>query len=478
MHVRSNLALHDSRLACLGSLPFLAVLLMVAAPSHAQWTLDDAVMPEGVSLSVEHRSRYEFLDDQFRTTSNKDSDVIASRTLIHGRVDLPRGLTIGAELADSRAEQNSDTLLDSTIVNSVELLQSYVELDREDVAGGRLNARAGRITMDVGSRRFVARNRYRNTINGFTGIDVDWMQAKSGGGLDLRAFWTLPVDREPNPQVAQNRRRRLLDNDIVFDTESIDVQFWGAFAARDFGGSAAALGRGEFFVFGLHESDASNRPTRNRQLVTPGFRLFRAPATAHFDYVVESAIQVGQSRSSTSSRDELDHLAHFHHLTIGYTFDVAGSPRVAFQYDFASGDGNPNDGKNGRFDTLFGARRFDFGPTGIYGAFARANLHSPGVRVEVKPHAQLSSFVAVRTFWLASKQDAWTTSGVQDAAGDSGDHVATQIELSVRWDVVPGNVRIESGYAHLFAGEFIDDAPNSNRQGDSNYVYSQIALSF
>ncbi len=463
----------------------LSMLACGFGDARAAWTLDEAVMPEGTSLTLRHRTRYEFLDDQFRRANHGDTDVIVHRTLIHGRIDLPEhllpGVTLGAELEDARAEQNADTLLDSTIVNAVELLQAYVEIERNDFASGRLLARGGRITMDVGSRRFVARNRFRNTINGFTGLDIRFTRPprneRSAGGLELRGFWTLPVSREPNPTFAGNRRRRLLDNDIVFDTESVDVQFWGLFV----GAGVAGLGRGELYVFGLHESDATDRPTRNRDLVTPGFRLFEKPAAGRFDYVIESALQFGKSRTSASptNRNNLDHLAHFHHLTVGYTFDLPCLPRLAFQYDFASGDGNPNDGENGRFDTLFGARRFEFGPTGIYGAFARANLHSPGLRLELKPHPRVSGFVAGRSFWLASKQDAWTTSrGVVDPRGDSGDHVGTQVELRVRFDLVPGNLRLEAGYAHLFAGEFIDNAPNSNRQGDSNYVYTQIALGF
>jgi Alginate export len=455
----------------------LLVLLLLAAPAsaRAEWTLNDAIMPDGISLTVKHRSRYEFLDDEFRTRRNGDTDVVVFRTLVHGRVDLPFGLTAGAELEDSRAEQNSDTFLNTTIVNSVELLQGYLEYRRPDTCGGTLKGRGGRITMDVGSRRFVARNRFRNTINGFTGIDVEWKDESDRNGLVLRGFWTLPVLREPTTL----RRDRLLDNDIVFDTETIHVNFWGLYAARDFD----RIGRGELFLFGIHESDTNDRPTRNRQLATPGFRFYRKPAKGRFDYAIENAIQFGTSRRSPSNTSpaglkELDHFAHFHHLTLAYTFDAPWLPRVALQYDFASGDTNPNDGSNGRFDTLYGARRFDFGPTGIYGPFARSNVHTPGVRVQVKPHARWSSFVAVRAFWLAADEDFWVPAGVVDPNGNSGSYVGSQIEMRVRFDVIPGNVRLEGGYAHLFAGEFIDDAPNSNDQGDSNYVYTQLSISF
>ena len=42
-------------------------------------------------------------------------------------------------------------------------------------------------------------------------------------------------------------------------------------------------------------------------------------------------------------------------------------------------------GENNRFDTLYGARRFDFGPTSIYGPFIRSNLNSPALRLFFKP---------------------------------------------------------------------------------------------
>lgn len=452
-----------------------SVGLVSSLPAQAKWTLDEALMPEGLSLELNHRTRYELLDDPFQTANAGQSrvDVLVHRTLLHGRVSLPRGFTVGAELMDSRAHFDGDAALNTTIVNPVELLRAYVAYEGEQ-AGGRLAARAGRITMDVGSRRFVARNRYRNTINGFTGLDVEWKGGAERDGLVLRGFFTLPVQREPNPQSASARRDRLRDDDVVFDTESFDVLFWGLYAARDFEG----VGRGEVFFFGLHESDARDRPTRNRQLFTPGFRLFRSPARGAFDYTIEAALQAGQSRASGGSRQELDHLAGFAHLTLGYTADAPWSPRLAFQWDYATGDGDPDDGNNERFDTLFGARRFDFGPTSLYGAFARTNLHSPGLRLQVKPHARVSSFVAARTFWLASKSDAWTTSGLSDSTGSSGNHIGTQVEIRVRWDILPGNLLLESGYAHLFAGEYLDNAPGSNGSRDTDYFYTQAVIGF
>ena len=50
-------------------------------------------------------------------------------------------------------------------------------------------------------------------------------------------------------------------------------------------------------------------------------------------------------------------------------------------YDYASGDSNPNDNKNGRFNTLFGIENFQFTHSGIRSLFKRSNISSPGYLV-------------------------------------------------------------------------------------------------
>ncbi len=455
-----------------GLLLFVCGTSLPVGSAHAEpWRLDDAIPTNLVSLSVTQRTRYEYLSEQFRVVrvGGPSDQVVVLRTLVDGKVSPMKGITIGAEMQDSRAYVTEDTFLTTTIVNSVELIRAYADLRAEDVFGGDLRVTGGRMTMDVGSRRFVARNRFRNTINGFTGVDIEW-QSHGETRTTYRAFWTAPQFRRPTAQ----DQPALQDNTIEIDRESVDQQFWGLFAASE---TTSGLGL-ELYIFGLHERDNSERSTPNRNLFTSGVRLFRLPRVSQLDYEFEGALQWGESRANRSSTQNLDHFAYFLHTAGGYTFDAPWQPRLVIQWDYASGDKNPNDDKNGRFDTLFGARRFEFGPTGIYGPFARSNLNTVGMRLQVKPAKKWSSFFAYRAFWLAQKRDRWTTTGVVDPTGQSGSFLGDQIEVRVRWNPLPGNLRLEVGYAHLFRGEFMKKAPNAVATKDSDYVYTQAVLKF
>ena len=435
------------------------------------WRVDTATaLPAWLNISGSHRTRYESLHGQFRSNRVGDDQVVVLRTILFTEFVFD-SLRIGIELIDSRAHlADRGTALSSTVVNPVELLQGYLAWDAADLLapGDSSELRIGRLTIDVGSRRIIARSLYRNTINTFSGFEWNW---RSSSRHHLQAFYTLPVNRKPNSASA------LLDNDVEFDEEDSEIRLWGLFYA--FAGFQGDV-RGELFFFGLDENDVDGRATWNRELYMPGFRFYRPPAKNRLDYMLESVFQFGESRSSTTAtnRRDLDHLAHFQHVEVGYSFDAPGSPRVILQYDYASGDDDPTDGENERFDTLFGARRFDFGPTGIYGPFARSNLSTPGARLKLRPARDFKMFVAYRAYWLASDQDGWTTSGVGDVTGRSGSFIGSQIEARFRWDVRPGNYRFETGIAHLFAGEFMDAAPNANREGDATYVYAQVLFNF
>ncbi|NJK88968.1 MAG: alginate export family protein, partial [Myxococcales bacterium] len=145
------------------------------------------------------------------------------------------------------------------------------------------------------------------------------------------------------------------------------------------------------------------------------------------------------------------------------------------QYDYASGDGSPEDDTNNRFDLLLELAASSFGPTGLFGAIARSNVSSPGLRFELQPHRTVDAFAAYRLVWLASPRDAWTTSGLRDASGNSGSFVGQQIEARVRWHILPRNLCFDVGSAVLVRGEFASEAPGA-RDVSPVYVYTQVTV--
>lgn len=441
------------------------------ATGSEPWRLGAAIgLPVSLSLSGSYRARYETLDDQFRAGLHGGDQVLAQRLTLLASARFAR-VTLAGEMLDARAALNdSGSMIDPTIVNTWELLQGYVALDLAPSTGERGGSsvlRLGRITLDVGSRRLIARNSFRNTINNFTGADWLWQR----DGRTLRVFYALPVDRQPNT------RARLLDNAAALDDEDFGSRLFGVYYAP----ATLPWGdRGEIYLFGLNENDRANRPTRDRDLVTPGLRVYRPAQAGRIDYQIESVFQFGTSRASTAATDsrDLDHFAHFQHAELGYTFQAPWTPRLLLQYDHARGDGDPADAHNHRFDTLYGARRFDFGPSGIYGPFVRGNLRSPGFRLELKPAVRIDAMLTWRDFSLANRRDGWIAAGVVDPAGDSGRHLGSQVELQLRWSAIPGNLDVEAGFAQLFAGRVPHEAPNATGGGDPGYFYSQATLSF
>lgn len=442
------------------------------AAASGPWRLDKALgTPDWLTLSGHVRARYEYLSEQFRAGLTGPGDLVVLRTSLRADVDIgvPEATL---EILDSRAALSIEdsTPIDTSIVNPLEILQAYVGARGNDVfsAGDEGFVLAGRHTMDIGSRRLVARNRFRNTINSFTGINAT---LDTEDGASFRGFFTLPVTRRLDDASDPN------DTTIEIDDETSAVRFWGLYAStKDILPDVA----GEVFYYDLDESDEADLPTRNRQLGTTGLRVWREAETEAVDFEVEAAYQFGTSRASASTSDatDLDHSAHFEHAEVGYSFRGSWSPRLVFQFDYASGDRDPNDGENNRFDSLYGARRFDFGPTGIFGPFQRSNLVTPGLRLLLKPSKKVELMLADRFYYLASDTDAWVGPGVRDTSGQSGDYIGNMVELAARWKLVPQNVVLEMGGAHLFQGGFAEDAPNANPEGDSSYAYVEVTLTF
>ena len=423
--------------------------------------------PDDLTVSVSIRPRIEAISGQFRPNAAREDALLSVRTTL--AVDYhPNDFFIGGEIWDVRGYLTSDRSSTGTgEINALEPIQAYIGYQLGDALGDGSSSRitAGRFTQDLGARRFMARQRFRNTTNSFTGVKLDYSNARGDSAL---AFWTMPQRRLPQ------KPDRIVDNAVVLDHEGTDLQFFGGSYTRAamFGGTVQIYG------FGLSERDTLRFATNNRRLFTPGARISRSPAARIFDYDVEATYQTGKARRTNAVTDvtDLDVSAYFLHAGLGYTFPGTWRPRVVVQYDLASGN-NPESNVLGRFDTLFGARR-EYGPTDLYGLFQRSNMSSPSIRFEAEPDDRTAGFIEYRAGFLPQSADSFAASGVRDPDGGSGSFAGHQFELGLNRVLVPDRVKLSAGAVYLIKGRFLNQAPNAPPTGDTVYGFADLSFSF
>lgn len=450
----------------------LSLSLALLAPEvlAEPWRLQDQGLPDWLHLSGQMRYRVELMDNTFRAVDPGRDQMTTSRILLAAEARGERWFA-GAELQDSRAWWNDDrTPLATDDVNAGEFLQAYLGARGESVMaeGDELAVYAGRMTLSMGNKRVVARNVYRNTINGFVGLRLAW---RSRHGERVQAFYTSPTERLPD----NTDRRSLRDNDIENDEYTWDRILWGIEFSRF---AVAGESLGDLYLVGYKEDGRPSQPVRKRDHLTLGGRLYKEEGP--WQWEVEAAWQWGDSRATplpTDTNDQ-DHGAGLFHAELTRAFEGSRALRLFAKYTFASGDGDFRDDKSERFDTLFAARRRDFGLLGLYGPFFYANLQSAavGFKSTLRPGLKFES--SYRPAWLADKRDVFFGTRVVDISGESGDFLGHQFDARLDWELVPGQVFLMFGAAYLNKGEFLKDAPTAPDNGDTVYGVSQVRFFF
>ncbi|MEM6681582.1 MAG: alginate export family protein, partial [Pseudomonadota bacterium] len=299
-----------------------AIFLGLIARHHESACAADTLnTPDWLSVSGIVRARHQFLENQFRPGFPDEPDhILALRSLLDVKIKPSQSLTLGFEMQDGRIIGASDaTPLNTGVVNTFELLRAYASLELDDVfdTAGSHRFTVGRMTLELGRGRLIGRNGFRNTINAFTGIHYTWTRPDT----TLDAFWVLPVDRRPNTRAA------LLENETAFDRESFAQQLWAIHWEQR--NQAWGLTT-QLYVFGIHERDEPDRQTRNRQLYTPGFAIFKSAAPDEWFVDLEMSLNFGKSNRTAAATDtqRLEHFGFTAHAEVGYRFDVAWTPML------------------------------------------------------------------------------------------------------------------------------------------------------
>jgi hypothetical protein len=452
---------------------FFVFFLLLPATSFATennpkpWRLSDGSGP--LQISGGQLLRYESLNGQYRAGRSGSDQVLLARSNVRAELTF-NAVDLGIEVLDARqALADRGTPLSSGLVNTAAVQQLYTTLRLGDVlqAESKVDVRIGRQTLDLGSRRLVARSDFSTAPTSFTGAVVT---LNTAGGNRTRIFHMAPVQN--NPQDIES----LLSNTTEVDRLNHAIRVTGIYTEYLYLSKRFIT---DLFLIRVSEKHSERHPNTHRTLNSAGFRLFRTAVTQQIDFQLESVLQWGHSHANAAPAEQgLRHRAGMVHAELGYSFSGTWRTRLQLQLDYATGDDNPGDKENNRYDTLYGDRRFDFGPTGIYGPFSRPNLISLGYRVSATPFSNTRLMLSHRAYQLESARDAWAGSGLRDSRGKAGRDLGQQLEVRLQWDVLPGNLMLEGGAAWLNTASFARRASAGTAPSESQYAYLQSILSF
>jgi hypothetical protein len=412
-------------------------------------------------FGVVQRSRYETIDEQFGGGLSGADHVLALQTSLTFDYKLDKVQLYG-EVLDSRGYLNDEqSSVGTFLVNTLEPVQAYAAFTLPAGAGAKSTLRVGRLTLDIGKRRLISRNRFRNTLSTFTGIDWQWQGAD---GQNARAIYLQPM------RILPARLDEMLDNDFELDHGQRDTVVWGGFYQFPKGTRGDTV---EVYGFDYDSTDVrADAASYFDDVWSVGSRVFRPAAKGKWNYEVEGVSQTGDAGGTVAGvpRRDLDHRAHLLHAELGYQLDTAWAPNLIFQLDEASGDEDPLDARSQRFNTLFGDRRFEFTTTGIYGPFNRSNLRAAGMRLTLTPTPRVQGMLHYRSFRLGAERDTWVGIGARDTTGRAGDSLGRQLEGQLIWTAIPDRLTLEGGFEHLEFGRFAEQTGVA-ANGDPTYVY-------
>ena len=379
-------------------------------------------------VSGSFRVRYESLNNPIFPTSStareQSNQRLSTRFIVNSTVSY-QNLAATIEIRDSRVflDENDPTLT-ANQVNTLEPTQFFITYKPERESGlYEVSAiKVGRMELDYGSRRLLAKTAYRNATNSYDGIVVEARVAD----WQVHGVYVLPVSRFPTDSES------LDGNERAFDKSFSERKFFGVYAA-------SKDNNVKLQSYWLKEDDSEALATKNRDLYTLSVD-YTQPFDNGLITNIEVVGQTGTSYQTASANDTVEKDVRAYML-FGYVGkQITDNTFLRAEVDYISGDNDTSDDTISDFDTLYGVRRFDFGPTDVYQAMPRRNLKAVGLRSVSKPAKAHNIMLGYKAMWY------------QKAPQDVDSFIGHQVEARWRYQVRP-ELRLVLGGAYLKKGE-------------------------
>lgn len=420
---------------------------LINEPSQRLLLREDQITAK---VGLESRYRMEYRDD-FNLANQLYEEGAAN--LLRNRLNLDLKIEFDADAPTVRlfaegqsAQSFANNGLNKTnqFVNQLDLRQLYLEVS-ELLSQKSLSLKTGRQELSYGDERFMGASTWTNTARVFDAVKM------------VYSPWVwLQVDTF----FAQVVRNEIRTADKTVHSDNLYGIYSACKKIQDH-----VL---DTFVFLRNNQDESllseKRGVRGSMTeVTLGNRF--KGRTQAVDYGTEYALQFG-----TKAHDSIG--AWSFHQEAGYTFAMDWKPRFYTEYNHASGDRNPSDGKVGTFDNLFPTNHSKYG---FIDFVSLKNMNDIMLGASLKPTGKLTMSGDFHWFFLDAKESPWfNASGAvyRTANPSASTQLGEELDLTAAY-ALNAHLSTLLGYSHFFAGPFARDTGDSD---GADFVYVQFAL--
>lgn len=407
------------------------------------------LLPKGWQERVEAEVKFRYrLEQRHNFDFNSGVDDNDTFHLFRSRLNL--GFHTGEstlfflQLQDSRIREDGFGNR-SPFEDDIEVRQAYIELG--ETPWQNFSLRIGRQELSYGKERLIGGFNWSNVAQSFDALKLIYRK----GALRLDLFAS----------------RRALIRSNKWNRNDHDDNFFGLYGSyKGFKNYTLDF----YYLFRDTDRPVNFGPNTGASQLdesTVGLRFEKKPGKG-VDYELETAYQFGNFGGQEIRAWALV-------ANVGYTFELSWSPRVGFEFVYATGDSDPNDSERNTFDNLFPTNHLH------YGYMDRAslqNLIDYHFTVNAKPTKKLYLQADVHILRLEEATDSLYNAGrrpVRTSATSSvSKSIGSELDLLVRYKMNQ-NVSFLAGFSHFSAGDYLGETVTED---DADFFYFQATFRF
>ncbi len=379
------------------------------------------VAPSWLRFSGEERTRFESLTNAgFKSTQDS---YLLNRLRLTAELQPIRWVRFRLQAQDSRVFGQNTRPAPASQKDAIDLRTAYAQVGEDE---DLFVFRAGRQSLTFGEGRLVADPNWSNVGRSFDAARLTMRRRKAKAEI----FTGAVVKVTPN----------------VFNRPAPGEHFHGVYGSLGGWAPGAVLEPYGFWHL-AHGYKSERGGSGHLNAKTFGFRL-AGKVPAGLDYAAEMAAQRGSSAGDSVG-------AWAGHWVVGGTF--GSSPhlvRLYGEFNRASGDNDPRDGRRGGFDPLYPSTHDKLGVADL---FTWTNLAHYRSGFEYTLRRGLTVAAAYNSFKVLSTRDGLYGGGklvARSADGTADNNVGQEADLQMLWSLASGT-QVNIGYGRLFPGLFL-----------------------